>query len=75
MALEDVREIITRVATDKDFRENFFDPKGIDKVLVPYKDKLTSEERQCLYGLTPGRVEEYVSKEDLNVYSCSDIRI
>lgn len=72
MALEDVKGIMLRIATDKDFRENFFDPKGIDKVLIPYKDKLTPEEKKCLYELTLERVEEYVSKLP---YSHLDIRI
>lgn len=74
MALENIKGIMVRIATDKDFRENFFDPKGIDKALVPYKDKLTSEEMKCLYELTLERVEEYVSKETCT-HTASDIRI
>ncbi len=71
MALEIAKEIIIRLATDKEFRDKFFNPKNIDKVLSQYKGRLTEEEVQCLHELTSGRVEQYVSKV---VFSCSDIR-
>jgi hypothetical protein len=72
MALEDIKEIIARVATDNGFRQDFFNPKSIDKVLAPYEGRLTQEEKQCLRELTLEKVEQYVRKEK---YSCSDIRI
>ena len=72
MALETVKEIIARIATDKEFRDKFFNPKSIEEILGQYKGKLTQEEKNCLYVLTPESVEQYVSKA---IYSCSDIRI
>lgn len=72
MALETVKEILTRLATDKEFRDKFFNPKSIDEVLSQYKGRLTQEEIQCLNELTSDRVEQYASKD---IHTGSDIRI
>ena len=71
MALKDVKEIITKIAIDKEFRKTFFDTKSINIALAPYKG-LTPEERKCLYGLDEKKVEQYARKE---IHYCSDIRI
>lgn len=72
MSMESVRNILIRIATDKDYREGFFKDK--DKALSQYTD-LTNEERQCFYELTPERIKSAAIKECNKLKHVRDIRI
>lgn len=75
MAIEVVKEIMTRAATDNEFREVFFNPETIDRLLDQYKGRLTPQERKCLQELTPNQLESYSSQKGYAVGTGQDIRI
>ncbi len=70
MPTKKIKNLITKLATDADYRKTFFGSKNKEELLS--KD-FSAEEKQVLVNLTPDRVEEFVASNDM--VSFSDIRI
>ncbi len=70
MPTQKIKDLITKLATDADYRKKFFESKNKEELLSTDFNK---EEKQVLANLTPDRVEEFVASND--TVSFSDIRI
>jgi hypothetical protein len=70
MPIKKIKDLITKLATDADYRKKFFESGKKEELLG--RD-FSKEEREVLVNLTPDKVEEFVASNDR--VSFSDIRI
>lgn len=71
MPTKNVKNLIVKLATDKDYRKEFFESENKEKILSDMG--FSKEEKQTLLNLTPDRVEEFIATND--TVNFSDIRI
>lgn len=68
MSYQKIKNFITRLTTDAEFRKKFFETKNREKFLKGF----SKEEKEVLVKLTPERVEKFATS---NKVVFSDIRI